>query len=186
MDSPPPTEVDPERAAEDKGPGIITAIVIVTVLETLFVAARLYVRGVIKKKLQPDDYIIVVAVVRFGLGLSFHRLCDPTITDWLTLIASALRLGSCCLWSRGSSCRERKTLRPLDKAANVGFNPMDDRRLRPWHLVLWPPKTRRHLSPGPAPESWPPPQDIPMGSRHLVQSLSNQLHRPPVCAVFAC
>lgn len=63
---PPPSafEFPPEYVAQDKGPAIIATIVTVTVLETLFTAARLYVRGGIMKKLQLDDYIIVVAVVR--------------------------------------------------------------------------------------------------------------------------
>lgn len=63
---PPPSafDFDPEWAAQNKSPAIIATIVTVTVLETLFTAARLYVRGGIMKKLQLDDYIIIVAVVR--------------------------------------------------------------------------------------------------------------------------
>ncbi|SPO07027.1 related to integral membrane protein PTH11 [Cephalotrichum gorgonifer] len=62
---PPPSAFDfpPEYVAADKGPVIIATIVTVTVLETLFTAARLYVRGGIMKKLQLDDYIIILAVL---------------------------------------------------------------------------------------------------------------------------
>ena len=65
---PPPTDLDPDWVAEDKGPAIIATIVTVTALETLFVAARLYVRGGIMKKLQLDDYIIILALVRYYLS----------------------------------------------------------------------------------------------------------------------
>lgn len=67
---PPPTDVDPAWAAENKSPAIIATIVVVTVLETLFAGARLYVRGGIMKKLQLDDYIIILAVVRYHLPKS--------------------------------------------------------------------------------------------------------------------
>ncbi|MBE3048725.1 hypothetical protein IMZ48_40745 [Candidatus Bathyarchaeota archaeon] len=67
----PPSEADdPVFAAQDKGPSIVMIIVIVTVLETLFAAARLYVRGRIMRKLQLDDYIITVSVVSLA--------CDTT------------------------------------------------------------------------------------------------------------
>ena len=61
---PPPPDLDPEWAAQDRAPAVIASIVVVTALSTLFVAARLYVRGGIIKRLQPDDYIIMVSLVR--------------------------------------------------------------------------------------------------------------------------
>ena len=71
----PPSEADdPVFAAENKGPSIVTIIVIVTVLETLFAGARLYVRGRIMKKLQLDDYIIIVAVVRLACHIAPSQL----------------------------------------------------------------------------------------------------------------
>jgi len=51
--------------AEDKGPAIIAAICVVTALETLFCAARLYTRARIIGKLYLDDYFILASVVRF-------------------------------------------------------------------------------------------------------------------------
>lgn len=63
MASAPPTDFDPAWAAEDKGPAIIGVIVAVTILETLFSGARLYVRGRIMGKLHLDDYLIILAVV---------------------------------------------------------------------------------------------------------------------------
>lgn len=60
---PPPEDIDPKWAAENKSPGIVASIVTVTSLSTLFTAARLYVRGWIIKKLQLDDYIILAALV---------------------------------------------------------------------------------------------------------------------------
>lgn len=72
MDNQPLAEHTPQYVSADKGPAIITVICVVTVLETLFTAARLYVRAGIMKKLQPDDYIIMFSVVRARLGLPFH------------------------------------------------------------------------------------------------------------------
>ncbi|KAL2262439.1 hypothetical protein VTK26DRAFT_1342 [Humicola hyalothermophila] len=53
----------PEVAAEDKGPGIIATVVAVTVLETLFCAARIYTRGRIIGRLQLDDYLLILSVI---------------------------------------------------------------------------------------------------------------------------
>lgn len=77
---PPPSFFDfeadypPGWVDQDKGPAIIATIVTVTVLSTVFAAARLYVRGGIMKKLQLDDYIIIVAVVRSRLVPLVSRL----------------------------------------------------------------------------------------------------------------
>ncbi|KAI0153242.1 integral membrane protein [Xylariaceae sp. FL1272] len=49
-------------AAEDKGPAIIQACWSVIAVSTLFVIARLYVRGVIKKRLELDDYLIITSI----------------------------------------------------------------------------------------------------------------------------
>jgi hypothetical protein len=51
------------RNAEDKGPAIIATICAVTVLETLFCAARVYTRGHILGRLHLDDYLIMLSVV---------------------------------------------------------------------------------------------------------------------------
>jgi hypothetical protein len=56
-------------AAEDKGPGIIATICVVTVLETLFCAARIYTRGRILGRLQLDDYLVMLSVVSFTFRL---------------------------------------------------------------------------------------------------------------------
>ncbi|KEZ39112.1 hypothetical protein SAPIO_CDS10502 [Scedosporium apiospermum] len=61
--SAPEVILSPEVAAEDKGPAIIAVIVVVTILETLFTLARLYVRGRIMRHLQLDDYLIILAVI---------------------------------------------------------------------------------------------------------------------------
>lgn len=50
-------------AGDDKGPGIIATICAVTVLETLFCAARIYTRGWIVGQLQLDDYLLILSVV---------------------------------------------------------------------------------------------------------------------------
>ena len=50
--------------AQDKGPSIVAICWSVTALSTVFVTARLYVRGVMLKKLHSDDYFSLVALVR--------------------------------------------------------------------------------------------------------------------------
>ncbi|UQC79499.1 uncharacterized protein CLUP02_04979 [Colletotrichum lupini] len=72
---------------ENKGPSSLGIIISVTALSTLFTAARLYVRGVILKKVHSDDYLIVASVicswvsvatavvaVSHGMGLHFELL----------------------------------------------------------------------------------------------------------------
>ncbi|KAK1535871.1 integral membrane protein [Colletotrichum paranaense] len=67
---------------ENKGPSSLGIIISVTALSTLFTAARLYVRGVILKKVHSDDYLIVawvsvataVVAVSHGMGLHFELL----------------------------------------------------------------------------------------------------------------
>lgn len=50
--------------AQDKGPSIEAVTWTMTVLGTVFVAARLYVRGIIWKRLRADDYYVTCALVR--------------------------------------------------------------------------------------------------------------------------
>ncbi|OHW96428.1 integral membrane protein [Colletotrichum incanum] len=57
------TLVSPERAAENKGPAAIGIVISVSVLSTLFAAARLFVRGKILRKVHLDDYLIVASVI---------------------------------------------------------------------------------------------------------------------------
>ena len=61
---PPPGEIDPEFAAQSKGPAIIATTCVFISLATFSTACRLYVRGGIMKKLQLDDLFITLAVVR--------------------------------------------------------------------------------------------------------------------------
>ncbi|WYZ35502.1 hypothetical protein EsH8_X_000149 [Colletotrichum jinshuiense] len=57
------TPVSPGRAAENKGPAAIGIVISVSVLSTLFAAARLFVRGKILRKVHLDDYLIVASVI---------------------------------------------------------------------------------------------------------------------------
>ncbi|KAI1135122.1 hypothetical protein F5Y05DRAFT_395687, partial [Hypoxylon sp. FL0543] len=61
----------PEIAAQDKGPSIVVVNCVVTSFTTLFVAARLYVRGVIQRKLQLDDAFVVVSLICGWLTVAF-------------------------------------------------------------------------------------------------------------------
>ncbi|KAJ4397758.1 hypothetical protein N0V93_001994 [Gnomoniopsis smithogilvyi] len=49
--------------AENKGPVIITTCWIFSVLSTVFVAGRLWVRGAVWKKIQLDDHLVVAALI---------------------------------------------------------------------------------------------------------------------------
>ncbi|KAJ2897436.1 hypothetical protein MKZ38_004667 [Zalerion maritima] len=65
------SELDPEWAAEDKGPAIVGTIIAVSAITTLFAAARLYVRGWIIRRLQIDDWIIVLSIIGSWLAVGF-------------------------------------------------------------------------------------------------------------------
>jgi len=64
----------PEIAAQDKGPGILAAIITVSIISTLYVAGRLFVRIKIMKKLYLDDYFIILSTVS-ALPLPTSALC---------------------------------------------------------------------------------------------------------------
>ncbi|KAK4222580.1 hypothetical protein QBC38DRAFT_427006 [Podospora fimiseda] len=59
MDLPPLTE---EELKANKGPKILAVISAVSAVSTLFVAARVFVRGYVMRKLQLDDYIVIFAL----------------------------------------------------------------------------------------------------------------------------
>ncbi|KAH9899087.1 integral membrane protein [Xylariomycetidae sp. FL2044] len=61
-------------AAEDKGPQILIACWTVIGFASLFVVARLYVRGVLQKKLWLDDYLIAAAIVCSYLSTALSTL----------------------------------------------------------------------------------------------------------------
>lgn len=51
------------RNAENKGPTALAIVVCVSVLSTVFTAARLFTRGKVLGKISLDDYFIVASVV---------------------------------------------------------------------------------------------------------------------------
>jgi hypothetical protein len=50
---------------EDQGPGIIAASGVLIALTTIAVALRLWAQSMIKAKFSVDDYLIIIAWVRF-------------------------------------------------------------------------------------------------------------------------
>lgn len=58
-----PPHHTPEYLAADKGPVILGVIITLTVISTLFVAARVFTRQKILGKAQLDDWLVVVSVV---------------------------------------------------------------------------------------------------------------------------
>lgn len=88
------TTLPPEIAAQDKGPGILAAIISVSIVSTLFVLARLFVRIKIIQKLSLDDYFIIVSTVRAP------RVCPFTIE-----YAQPPNIVQICCWlAVGFSC----------------------------------------------------------------------------------
>lgn len=59
-------QLPPDIAAQNKGPVILGVVCSITALATVFVAARFYVKGWIKKKFSVDDWIILVSLVSFS------------------------------------------------------------------------------------------------------------------------
>ncbi|KAK7977378.1 hypothetical protein PG988_004868 [Apiospora saccharicola] len=61
-------------AAQDKGPTELAACWTVTAVSTLFVAGRLYVRGVIQRKLWSDDYFIILSLLCGYISTAFSTV----------------------------------------------------------------------------------------------------------------
>lgn len=58
-----PTYFPPDYAKQDKGPTIVIICSISSAIATIFVAARLYVRGKMLKRFGLDDYFTVASSV---------------------------------------------------------------------------------------------------------------------------
>lgn len=67
------TTLPPEIAAQNLGPGILAATVTVSIISTLFVLCRLFVRIKIIERLYLDDYFVIFSTVRHA----FARLFSP-------------------------------------------------------------------------------------------------------------
>ena len=55
--------LDPVWAAQDKGPMIIIGVCILVSIQTMFLAARICTKALIRGKLHLDDYLITFSVV---------------------------------------------------------------------------------------------------------------------------
>ncbi|KFY39476.1 hypothetical protein V494_03967 [Pseudogymnoascus sp. VKM F-4513 (FW-928)] len=64
-------QLSPAFAAQNKGPVILGVVCSITALATLFVAARFYVKGWIKKKFSADDWVILVSLIFGWLAVAF-------------------------------------------------------------------------------------------------------------------
>ncbi|KAK8107917.1 uncharacterized protein PG998_009930 [Apiospora kogelbergensis] len=63
-----------EWAAQDKGPTELVTCWTVTAISTLFVAGRLYVRGVLQRKLRSDDYLIILSLLCGYISTAFSTV----------------------------------------------------------------------------------------------------------------
>lgn len=60
-----PEEGSDEWKAQDKGPWILITCWVITAISTIFIIARVYVRGFIHGKLLQDDYWCIIGQVCF-------------------------------------------------------------------------------------------------------------------------
>lgn len=93
MSSPPePGTAEYEAyAAENKGPWILITCWLVTAVSTLFVIARVYVRGFMHGKLQQDDWWTIIAMVSL--------LCRSLLWPGQPGRGAGLGVGTTCLGS---------------------------------------------------------------------------------------
>ncbi|KAK3372685.1 hypothetical protein B0H63DRAFT_564062 [Podospora didyma] len=69
---PPPPAHTAAYLAEDRGPWAVSIICSVVGVMTLFVFARLYVRGILMRKLFVDDYFIIVALISSWVAVALE------------------------------------------------------------------------------------------------------------------
>ncbi|KAK4233520.1 hypothetical protein C8A03DRAFT_19421 [Achaetomium macrosporum] len=91
-------------AAEDKGPGIIATICVVTVLETLFCAARIYTRGRILGRLQLDDYLVVLSVIMGWASVAFSVMAVQSGNGKHFAILTTEQKSGAILWTMVGFC----------------------------------------------------------------------------------
>lgn len=94
----------PDIAAQDKGPGILATVVVVTVLSTLFCAARIYTRGRILGRLQLDDYLIVLAVVFAWASVAFTVMAVRSGNGKHFALLSPAQRSAAILWTMVGFC----------------------------------------------------------------------------------
>lgn len=58
--------------ADNKGPGIIAVTCAVTVLATLFCAARIYASVLVLRRMRLDDCLVLLSIVSSQLKPTFH------------------------------------------------------------------------------------------------------------------
>ncbi|KAI0835341.1 hypothetical protein F5Y06DRAFT_276695 [Hypoxylon sp. FL0890] len=91
--------LSPEIAAQDKGPSIVVVSCVVTSITTLFVAARLYVRGVIQRKLQLDDALIVISLICGWLTVAFAVASVASGNGKHIAVLNAEQISGAVLWT---------------------------------------------------------------------------------------
>ena len=96
------------------GPTIVATCWAVTALGTIFVGARIYVRGVILKKLHSDDYFSILALVSGSLScldvtgtldLTLHLDLRPSLDSLIDRSSGILQQWKthCCPYNRAAT-----------------------------------------------------------------------------------
>ncbi|KEZ43285.1 hypothetical protein SAPIO_CDS4726 [Scedosporium apiospermum] len=99
-----PPEGSPEWAAQDKGPYTIAICWAVTAFSTLFVIARLYVRGKIMGKLQSDDWFTVAAQICSWISTAFSTMAVASGNGkHFSLLSTEQKTGA-ILWTTVAFC----------------------------------------------------------------------------------
>ncbi|KAI1259140.1 integral membrane protein [Xylariaceae sp. FL1019] len=91
-------------AAEDKGPAIIAACWSVIAVSTLFVIARLYVRGFIQKRLGLDDYLIIISIVFSYLSTALSTVSVSSGDGKHFAILTTQQQQASILWTTAGFC----------------------------------------------------------------------------------
>lgn len=81
------TNVSLARDAENRGPAALAVVICVSVVSTLFAAARIFTRGRIMGKVRLDDYLILASVVS-------SRSQDDVVSSTALIIRQGLN----CPW----------------------------------------------------------------------------------------
>lgn len=99
-----PEEGSKAWAAQDKGPSILIVCWLVTALSTLFVFARVYVRGWMQRNLQQDDWWIIIAMVCGYVSTSLSTLAVASGNGKHWALLTVEQQQGAILWTTAAFC----------------------------------------------------------------------------------
>ncbi|KAF4119522.1 hypothetical protein GMORB2_4652 [Geosmithia morbida] len=99
-----PVEGSSAWEAQDKGPRIVSVCWAVTAFSTLFVIARVYVRGYVQRKLQQDDYWTLLALVCGYISTSLSTVAVASGNGKHMALLSQDQQEGAVLWTTAAFC----------------------------------------------------------------------------------